>query len=200
MYTLLVNIVRVEGDNMNLPTTSKEEIISVCQKIAQEKGLSSVNMRSVASECNVSVGAIYNYFPSKTELICETIESIWKDIFFMHGKHYAFTNFVECLSWLFESVQKGREKYPEFLSMHAIAFTTNNKQDGQKIMKKYFVHIKKSLYMVLKSDKNVRKDAFDENLDENTFVDYIFRLFISSIIKSDQEYKSILEIVKRCIY
>ncbi len=185
---------------MNLPATSKEEIISVCQKIAQEKGLPSVNMRSVAKECKLSVGAIYNYFPSKTELICETIESIWKDIFFMHGKHYAFKDFVDCLAWLFESVQKGKEKYPEFLSVHTLAFVTDNKQDGHEIMEKYFIHIKKSLYMVLVNDKNVRKDAFNENLDPNTFVDYVFELFISSIIKSDKEYKGVLEIVKKCIY
>ena len=53
---------------MNLPSTSKEEIISICQRLAKEKGLSSINMRSVAIECSVSVGAIYNYFPSKSEL------------------------------------------------------------------------------------------------------------------------------------
>ena len=31
--------------------------------------------------CGVSVGCIYNYFASKTELLSATVESIWSDIF-----------------------------------------------------------------------------------------------------------------------
>ena len=58
---------------MNLTATSEEAIIEACQRIVKEKGLSAVNMRSVAAECNVAVGSIYNYFPSKSDLLCAAI-------------------------------------------------------------------------------------------------------------------------------
>lgn len=50
-----------------------------------EKGLSAINMRTVASACGVAVGSIYKYFPSKTDLIYATVADVWKDIFHMSG-------------------------------------------------------------------------------------------------------------------
>ena len=51
---------------MNPTVTSKEEIIAVCQKIAKERGLEAISIRSVASECGMAVGSVYNYFSSKS--------------------------------------------------------------------------------------------------------------------------------------
>ena len=171
---------------MNLPSTSKEEIISICQRLAKEKGLSSINMRSVAIECSVSVGAIYNYFPSKSELLCSTIESIWKDIFHM--------------TWLFESIQEGSQEYPEFLSKHAMSLAAEDKVVGQKMMKKYFFHLKQNLLIVLKKDQKIRKDAFNQKLDQTLFIEYIFELFIFSIVNPQQNYQGIIELVERYLY
>ncbi|MGN9059767.1 TetR/AcrR family transcriptional regulator [Mediterraneibacter faecis] len=39
-------------------------------------------MRAVASRCSVSAGTIYNYYESKADLLSDTIESIWHEIFF----------------------------------------------------------------------------------------------------------------------
>ena len=54
---------------MNTVVTSREAILEECRKIVMEQGISAVNMRSVAAACGVAVGSIYNYFPSKTDLI-----------------------------------------------------------------------------------------------------------------------------------
>ena len=40
-------------------------------------------MRTVASECGIALGSLYNYFSSKSELLSATIEAVWKDIFQM---------------------------------------------------------------------------------------------------------------------
>ena len=50
---------------MNTIVTSKEAILAECRAIVMEKGISSINMRSVAAACGVAVGSLYNYFPSK---------------------------------------------------------------------------------------------------------------------------------------
>ena len=44
-------------------------------------------MRTVASECGIALGSLYNYFSSKSELLSATIEAVWKDIFQM-GKNF----------------------------------------------------------------------------------------------------------------
>lgn len=185
---------------MNLTATSKEAIIYTCLKIVKENGLSAVNMRSVAKECNVAVGSIYNYFPSKSELLCGVIESVWKDIFHMSGQQFNFSDFTECLSWLFESVRKGGERYPEFFSMHTLGFAAEGKASGRLMMERYFFHLKQNLLKVLEKDSNVRPDAFDEVLTPALFVDYIFTIFISSLMDSKQNCDGLMVIIKRYLY
>ena len=44
--------------------------------------MTAVSIRAVASRCSVSAGTIYNYYESKADLLGDTIESIWREIFF----------------------------------------------------------------------------------------------------------------------
>lgn len=185
---------------MNLPTTSKEKIIETCQKMVEEQGITAINMRSVAVACHVSVGAMYNYFPSKSELLCATIESIWKDIFPMPNQLVQSTSFLECLTWLFENIQEGCKKYPEFLSRHALTFATENKELGHKVMDRYFTHVKQGLYDVLEKDQKIKKYVFNDIFDSTLYVDYIFELFLSSISSSRQDAQGILEFVRLYLY
>ena len=131
---------------MNPTVTSKEEIIAVCQKIAKERGLEAISIRSVASECGMAVGSVYNYFSSKSELLCAAIENIWKDIFHMSASQCAFSDFVECLNWLFDSVQRGSQMYPEFFSRHAMVFASEDQKAGHQMMEKYFRHLEEAMY------------------------------------------------------
>ena len=58
---------------MNTVVTSKEEILKKSRELIQENGWASVNIRSVAAACGVSVGSIYNYFESKSALVSATM-------------------------------------------------------------------------------------------------------------------------------
>ena len=68
---------------MSRAVTSEEEILKVSCGIVAKKGIAAVNMRTVASECGIALGSLYNYFSSKSELLSATIEAVWKDIFQM---------------------------------------------------------------------------------------------------------------------
>ncbi|MEG1997415.1 MAG: TetR/AcrR family transcriptional regulator, partial [Clostridiales bacterium] len=58
----------------NTNVTSAENILQICRDMVSANGLSSLNMREVAQKCNVALGSLYNYFPSKTDLTIATIE------------------------------------------------------------------------------------------------------------------------------
>ena len=62
---------------MNPMATSKADILKTSRELIQQNGWAAVNIRAVAAACGVSVGCIYNYFGSKTELVSATVESIW---------------------------------------------------------------------------------------------------------------------------
>lgn len=185
---------------MNIAATSKEEILDVSRKLVLEKGLSSINMRMVANKCGVAVGSIYNYFPSKSDLVCATVETIWRDIFHMTGKPFDFNDFIECLTWLFNSIQEGSKKYPEFFTVHSMSFASEDKSKGRQMMEKYFNHLKENLLQILLKDPKVRPNAFNEILTPTIFIDFVFTMFLKILLEKQKDCNSLLELIKHSIY
>ena len=112
---------------MNTVVTSKETILNVSRELIQKQGFPAVNIRAVAKACNISVGSIYNYFNSKTDLIAATVESVWCDIFRFPENMETFHSFTSCVEWIFDSIRKGDEKYPGFFTLHAMGFIGEDK-------------------------------------------------------------------------
>ena len=58
----------------------REKLLSEARRQVQEFGYGAVTIRSVASACNVGVGTLYNYFPSKDFLIAGVMLEDWQTI------------------------------------------------------------------------------------------------------------------------
>ena len=85
---------------------SKGNILNVCKKIVSNKGLAAVNMREVSKECNISLGLVYYYFPSKDDLLIATIESVWDDIFNWEDEESKNSEFTSFIDKLFEHIKR----------------------------------------------------------------------------------------------
>ena len=89
---------------MNPMATSKENILQISRNLIQQNGWAGVNIRSVAAACGVSVGCIYNYFESKTDLLSATVESIWNDIFHHPEDEAVFQDTLSCVRWMYKQL------------------------------------------------------------------------------------------------
>ena len=170
------------------------------KQLIREQGWAAINIRSVAAACGVSIGSIYNYFDSKADLIAATIESVWYDIFHFSEQERKFDSFLSCVQWIFDSIKKGEEKYPQFFTLHTMSFLEEEKSSGQRLMTQSWKHIQKGLYTVLINDKGVQKNAFNQEFTPEKFVEVIFSLIISALMHQNYDCSIILEIIKRTIY
>ena len=178
---------------------SKKHILMVCHQMVQTYGIQSITIRAVAKQCNVSIGSIYNYFPSKNKLLHEVIESIWKDIFKMPNDIMTY-DFMKCLQWMCDSIQKGKQKYPDFLKSHAMVFHNDERIEGQQHMEYCIEHMKQCLLTILQHDQAVKDNVFNEQLTRQQFVSYILTLFLSSITNMSISQVGIMQLVKHCLY
>ena len=183
---------REEAAAINTIVTSREAILKGCRDMVSETGLFAVNMRSVAERCGVALGSLYNYFPSKDALLLATIESLWEDIFRMEAP--CETN------WIFESVRRGAEEYPNFFTAHSLSFASGKKGKARNTMERYFSHMKQGMLEALHSDTAVRKDAFSCSFSESDFLDFVLTNLLTCLMQKKSDCVLLLELIRRAIY
>ena len=185
---------------MNTVITSKEAILATSRRLIREQGWEAISIRSVAKACDISVGSIYNYFTGKSDLIAATVESVWCDIFHMPDGRASFNRFTDCIEWAYESMRRGNETYPGFFSMHSMSFVGEDKAGGQELMGKSWNHIQDGFYTVLMRDENVNTAVFDEVFTPRKFVEIIFSLILSSLLRRDYDCAGIVGMAERLLY
>lgn len=185
---------------MNTAVTSKESILTTCRKLVSEKGISALNMRTVAKSCNVALGSIYYYFPSKNDLLIAAIESVWEDIFKLNDvdtKSFSFPEFIQRFIHYF---QAGIKKYPNFFTIHSISFSTEAQNRAQDSMKHYLAQIKDKMLDALKADEKIREDVFSTEFSKSDFIDFVLSNIICLLIQKKQDCTLLIEIIRRTIY
>jgi AcrR family transcriptional regulator len=184
---------------MNTQITSAEEILKAAQKILLEHGASALNMRAVAAACGVSVGSIYNYFPSKSALIGATIESVWTEIFRPFTSR-CYTSFNDAASALLAALTDGEGRYPGFFSLHALSFASGDKAEGRARMAQHFSALHGKLVEALENDTRIRTGVFDGDLSRGSFARYVMSLAISQQIHPGGSSAALLAMIRNCIY
>ena len=185
---------------MNTAVTSKEEILKTSRELIRRQGWSAVSIRSVAAGCGVSVGSIYNYFDSKTDLIGATVESVWCEIFHRPEDDAVFRDVQACVAWMYQRMAYGCERYPGFFTLHSLGFLREDKTAGKQRMQQTWQHILAGLRSVLKQDVRIRPDAFTEQFTAEKFADVLFSQMLSALLRQDYDPSAVLEIVRRTLY
>lgn len=189
-----------EAGSVNTPVTSKEAILKVCWDIVSEKGLPALNMRVVAKECNVALGSLYNYFSGKDDLVLAAIESVWQDIFHMERECRVDLSFSQYARWIFESVRRGMEEYPNFFTAHSISFASGAKNKARDTMEHYFGHMKIGMRKALDADAKVDQNAFSDEFTKSDFLDFVLSNILTLLMQHKSDCGMLLEVIRRTIY
>lgn len=185
---------------MNTAITSKEAIMQVCRSIVAEKGLAALNMRSVANECHIALGTLYNYYSNKDDLLLAMVESVWKDIFHMNQKCETNYSFPEYVNYIFECVQDSAEQYPNFVTAHSVMVANSQKGKAKGTMEYYFNHMKAGMLKVLETDSGIDKSVFSEVFTESDFIDFVLNNIFSLLLQGKTSCTTLVEIIRRTIY
>lgn len=185
---------------MNQPATSREELLSASKKIVAERGLQAVSIREIARQCHVAPGSVYNYFPSKNELMIATIESIWSEILQEISVCNPGYGFWENVENLFYCVKSGGKKYPFFFSAHAVGIAKEEKDQGREVMNQCFGAIKEELLNSLRKDHRVNHTFFSPKCTQTDFIEFIFSNLILLLIQKQKSCDVLTEMIKGAIY
>jgi AcrR family transcriptional regulator len=185
---------------MNNAITSRESILSVCKDIVIESGMSALNVRNIAKRSGVALGTVYNYFPSKEDLIIATVESIWTEIMSHDTGENLQLNFLSYVNNLFNNVKKGYKKYPLFLIIHSMTMMDMDKNKGREVMNRFFENIENRLLESLNQDQSVKSGIFNESFSKQDYVKFVFSNILTLIINRTTTCDFLLAVIRRTIY
>ena len=194
---IILNMVQL-GGRMNNSHTTKDAIILKIREIVARDGLNALSIRGLANELNLSVGIIYYYFPSKDELIVEAIKSVWEDIFQADDREVL--SFSEFLKSLFDYIDSGVKKYPNFFTLHTLMLQTNDKSKAKSSMQLYIARLKSRLLEVLYMDKSLKDDAFSDDFKAEGFINLIVLNIMSLILDKNFDKEFFIKAVEKLIY
>ncbi len=84
----------------------REELLAEAKRQIAERGYKNTTIRSVAAECGIAVGTVYNYFKSKDMLIASFILEDW----------------LECVRSIAAQPKENRRAYLHFIHISLLKF------------------------------------------------------------------------------
>lgn len=185
---------------MNKAVTSKEKLLQTAREIVFEEGVEKLNIRYLAQKCKIAVGSVYNYFPSKSELVAAVMEEFWKTIF--HDDLCTVPEkmpFPEFFKMVYDRIHKHLENFRSVFLSEIRASDPEGISKGKLIEQKYFIHIQRGFLTVLRNDSNISEDLWTEAFTQEKFISFLFQNMLTMLVNDEREISFFIEVIYRLL-
>jgi AcrR family transcriptional regulator len=110
----------------------REQLLCVAKKQIEERGYANTTIRSVAGECGLAVGTVYNYFKSKDMLIATFVVEDWNS-YLSDIRSAKFSDPQQTLHNIYDALIHFSEKHkslfsdPEAAKVYSAVFSERHK-------------------------------------------------------------------------
>ena len=186
---------------MNKVVTTREELLHIAQEIVFQDGMDKLSIRALAKKHDISVGAVYNYFPSKSELVLAIIENFWKQVFHQDicemSSQLPFTEFYEIV---YQRLVKHSEAFFSVLLGQLNILKDNDKEKGKQMEQKYMIHIQNGFLYALQQDERIHPSIWNEVFTKEDFVCFLLEMMINDLTHQRMDCRFTKEILERLLY
>lgn len=60
-------------------TDAPKRILHTAREVLESQGIDGLNMRTISQSCGIALGTIYNYYPTKADLLVELMADYWDE-------------------------------------------------------------------------------------------------------------------------
>lgn len=178
----------------------KKIILSEAEKIAMKDGITKINIRSVAKNSNIAIGTVYNYFPSKADLLVAVIDDFWqcafKDIKWKSlGQNSFYANIEKIYMVLHEYLKNFKENWLEQLSL----LKTPEKLLGREKETEFFQVIYGRIIFLMDMDNDLKQFQWSEAITKEKIAEFIFQNMLSMLRKDTEDISFFLLILRKIL-
>ncbi len=177
-----------------------ELILSVAKKLASDEGLTGINMRTVAKECDIALGTIYNYYPTKMDLIIAIVESFWAECFSsLHTSYTQDLDFFQQLEYLYFYILKYLEQFKTNWLNDLSSLSTIHKQKGKQKEDEYMSHFIDLFTRLFQAHKHEFDPSLFNTFTQDELTHFIFSNFMMMLKNGDPNYEFFNSLLKRIL-
>lgn len=185
---------------MKPAATSREEILNASRKLVSSKGWNDLSIRSLAAECEVSIGCLYNYFPSKNELLSATVTTIWREIFHLPPGMTEQSDLKAVLRQWYAQMAEGSKKYPGFAALHSALIAGEERKESAELMKRAWAQIIRTIKKLVETDPVVKQERLQGAFGAEQAAQVLFSILLSSVIREDYDSSLILQTTDQLLF
>lgn len=186
---------------MNHVITSKEQLLEAAKEIAYQEGISSISIRHVAAKCGVSIGSIYNYFPTKADLVMGVIEDFWSTV--VHNgvcRTVGHPGFVDFLGQLYQGLHECITTFQSDFLQQLDFLSPAERQKGKEREAVYMRHIQVGLRQVLEQDDRIQHGVWSQDFTKEELVSFAFSNMLMLLRANQPDCRFFQQALRRMLY
>lgn len=187
--------------NMGINYSNQKEIIlSSAKQIALEQGITKINIRSVAQKSGISIGTVYNYYPTKADLLVAVIEDFWSEAFekinfkTLEGKNF-YEKIQEVYDNLYTYLHNFKDNWLEQISL----LNAQEKKLGRKKEEEYFDKICNMIISFMDRDESIGDKVWKDCISKEKTAEFIFDNMLLMLKKDESDFEFFIAILKKII-
>ncbi|AQS53241.1 hypothetical protein BW727_100848 [Jeotgalibaca dankookensis] len=153
----------------------KEVILSQAKKIAVSDGISKINIRTVAKNSGIAIGTVYNYFPSKGDLLISVVTEFWDEAFAdLEGITSTSSNFFDNLENIYRVLDNYLHHFKENWLNQLVLLKADEKVMARKKEEEYFQKVHDKLILLIDRDPDLQDYPWSEVISKEKMAEFIF--------------------------
>jgi len=173
-------------------------LLNTAKEVIRDEGLLDFNIRTIAKRAGVSVGTVYNSYPSKSELVFETMESLLR----------------ECVSYI--KKDSGTDLFAEFREIYfailgyfglfkgdimddLAALATSKDKPQPMVRQSHMMIFKETFFRILQTHQSEIDPVVFERFGIDKIIEMILTLFTTQLRKGEKNYELIDYILRQTL-
>lgn len=187
----------------NHAVASRERIRDAAFDLASSEGLAALSIRAVASRCNVAVGTVYNYYPTKSDLVNDVVAQFWRESFSGAMDILATDGPDDFLALCHDLSLRLRRALERFRAEFLADLETLDAFDlamARKREEESFAHVCAGLRTALLRDPAVREDRLTGPLAPEPLCALVWETMVTAARRGEDLDETLLALLRTALY
>lgn len=178
----------------------KEVILSQAKKIAVSDGISKINIRTVAKNSGIAIGTVYNYFPSKGDLLISVVTEFWDEAFTdLEGITSTSSNFFDNLEKIYRVLDDYLHHFKENWLNQLALLKADEKVMARKKEEEYFQKVHDKLILLIDRDPDLQDYPWSEVISKEKMAEFIFDYMLIILKKEKGDLTFFIALLKQIL-